>query len=220
MALTQQPSKWTRPSPTIRVGVLGLLAAVLLVLPLALAPRAEAYVYWNTESGIGRANLDGTAIDESFIVLGHPGAGSIAVDARHIYWIQNDGIGRAKLDGTGVDRRFIPESSDVIFDRGAALAIHEQHIYWTVGGERVAGGLAGNSSRRSMSSTSTGLGASRLRFRAGPTRRRSRARSSTARVSRGISSTRGVGRTSPWMTTTSTGRAATPSAASGSMGRL
>ena len=131
MALTQQPSKWTLRSPTIRVGVLALLAAILLVLPLALAPRADAYVYWNNESGIGRANLDGTAIDESFIVLGHPGAGSVAVDARHIYWIQRDGIGRAKLDGTGVDRRFIPESSDVIFDRGAALAVDKQHIYWT-----------------------------------------------------------------------------------------
>ena len=37
--MTQQPSKWARPSPTIRVGVLGLLAALLLVLPLALAAR-------------------------------------------------------------------------------------------------------------------------------------------------------------------------------------
>ncbi len=111
MALTQQSSKWAPLSPTIRVGVLGLFAAILLVLPMALAPRAEAYVYWNNESGIGRANLDGTAIDESFIVLGHPGAGSVAVDARHIYWIQRDGIGRAKLDGTGVDRRFIPRAS-------------------------------------------------------------------------------------------------------------
>ncbi len=129
--MTQQPSKRERPSPTIRVGVLGLLAAILLVLPMALAPRAEAYVYWNSESGIGRANLDGTAIDEGFIDLGRPYPGSVAVDARHIYWIQRDGIGRAKLDGTGVDRRFIPESTDVIFDPEAALAVDEQHIYWT-----------------------------------------------------------------------------------------
>ena len=60
--MTQQPSKWARPSPTIRVGVLGVLVTFLLVLPLALTPRADAYVYWNSENGIGRANLDGTGV--------------------------------------------------------------------------------------------------------------------------------------------------------------
>ena len=44
--MTQRPSERARPSPTIRVGVLGLFAAFLLVLPLALAPRAEAFIYW------------------------------------------------------------------------------------------------------------------------------------------------------------------------------
>ena len=39
--MTQQPSKWAPPSPTIRVGVLGLLAAFLLAcrLPSPRAPR-------------------------------------------------------------------------------------------------------------------------------------------------------------------------------------
>ena len=47
--MARKRSEGVRSSATIRVGVLGLLAAVLLALPLALAPRAEAYVYWVNE---------------------------------------------------------------------------------------------------------------------------------------------------------------------------
>ncbi len=48
-------------------------ALALFLLPLALAPRAEAYVYWSNTafdpgaSAIGRANLDGTGVNQSFI---------------------------------------------------------------------------------------------------------------------------------------------------------
>lgn len=42
--------------------LLALLAA-LSISVLALAPRADAYVYWTSRSGdIGRANLDGTGV--------------------------------------------------------------------------------------------------------------------------------------------------------------
>ena len=45
------------------------LAALLLASP-ALAPRAEAFVFWtNSGDTIGRANLDGTGVDPSFITL-------------------------------------------------------------------------------------------------------------------------------------------------------
>ena len=118
MALTQQPSKWARPSPTIRVGVLGLFAAFLLVLPLALAPRAEAFIYWSGGGAIGRANLDGTGVDESFI--GDIGSvGSVAVDGNHVYWTNPNTttIGRADLDGANVDDRFITLSSGALLRR-------------------------------------------------------------------------------------------------------
>ena len=86
MAPTRRPSRWIRPSPTIRVGALGMLAAFLVALPLALAPRAEAFIYWTTGS-IVRANLDGTGVDRSFITgTGVSSAGDLAVDAGHIYW--------------------------------------------------------------------------------------------------------------------------------------
>ena len=143
MALTEQPSKWASPSPTIRVGVLGLLAAFLLALPLALAPRAEAYIYWTsstaTEGSIVRSNLDGTGVDQSFIdgfspVLGF-GPGAVAVDAKHVYWTQVEGrtgvsaIGRANLDGTGVDYGFISDTGR----RTQGIAVDADHVYWTAG---------------------------------------------------------------------------------------
>ena len=136
--MTQQPSERARPSPTIRVGVLGLCAAFLLVLPLALAPRAEAYIYWTTDSGaIGRANLDGTGIDESFVVA--PGVTpDVAVGARHLYWTESLPIGfqfmieRAKLDGTGPERTV----DRIVVGPAAAgapvrdVTVGGKHIYW------------------------------------------------------------------------------------------
>ena len=138
--MIQQPSRWTRRSPTIRVGALGLFAAFLLVLPLALAPRAEAYIYWAgcgdrdcTRVDLGRANLDGSNADPSFI----SGAGffpqgvafgpGLAVSASHVYWTSEDGtsIGRAKLDGSGINLSFIASG----FADG--LAVSASHVYWT-----------------------------------------------------------------------------------------
>ena len=111
--MTQQSSKWARPSPTIRVGVLGLLAAILLVLPLALAPRAEAYIYWttralmqrprsgartstapvSTQGFIKRLGRSPTSLSTTRTSTGRRGADP---------GVGADTIGRAKLDGTGV----------------------------------------------------------------------------------------------------------------------
>ncbi len=133
------------------VAGLGVLVA-LLTLPLVLARRAEAFIYWTTGESIGRANLDGTAIDESFIDLRHGDPTSLAVDARHIYWMssyrmssrQSSGtgsrsvrvppaapgaVGRARLDGTRVDQDFITGFDE--HDGGALVALDDEHIYWT-----------------------------------------------------------------------------------------
>ena len=66
--MTGPTQQLARSFPTIHIGLLALLAA-LLVLPLALAPRAEAFIYWanfNTDS-IGRAKLDGSGVNQVFI---------------------------------------------------------------------------------------------------------------------------------------------------------
>ena len=73
------------------------------------------HVYWTNAvtNTIGRASLDGTDVNQTFIsgVNGHPQG--VAVDAGHVYWT-NEGtntIGRANLDGTGVDQSFITGAS-------------------------------------------------------------------------------------------------------------
>jgi hypothetical protein len=87
------------------------LASVLAVAALgAIAPAANAYVYWANlgTSTIGRANLDGTGVTQSFITTGTQPLG-IAVDGNHVYWTNygNNTIGRAKLNGTGANQSFI-----------------------------------------------------------------------------------------------------------------
>jgi virginiamycin B lyase len=77
------------------------------------APR---HVYWTNLDAdtIGRANLDGTGVNQSFITGASDPAG-VAVDATHVYW-SNAGtdtgtIGRANLDGTGANQSFITGAS-------------------------------------------------------------------------------------------------------------
>jgi uncharacterized protein YfaP (DUF2135 family) len=63
------------------------------------------FVYWTNRAGgtIGRANLDGSGVNASFV---NTGMGSspcgVAVDGAHIYWTDpvSDKIGRVELDGT------------------------------------------------------------------------------------------------------------------------
>ncbi len=67
------------------------------------------HVYWtNGSTGtIGRANLDGTGANQSFIT----GAGpfGVAVDADHVYWTNftTGSIGLANLDGTGANQSLL-----------------------------------------------------------------------------------------------------------------
>ncbi len=92
------------------------LASTAAVTALHATP-AGAYVYWvnNASHSIGRANLDGTGVNQNFIPAKRgPADGSIAVDSTHIYWTYDtlpdseDVIRRARLDGTGVERNFAP----------------------------------------------------------------------------------------------------------------
>lgn len=57
-------------------------------------------------SGIGRANLDGTGVDQNFADSGQGPLG-VAVDAGHIYWTNfftPYSLGRSELDGSGVEQ--------------------------------------------------------------------------------------------------------------------
>ena len=108
--------------------------ATLTIAAFAFAARADALIYWaNAAVGthtIGRANLDGTGVNQNFIhVLGGFPAG-VAVDGSHIYWAVPDAntIGRANLDGTGTNQSFIKGASGP-----EGVAVDSAHVYWTNG---------------------------------------------------------------------------------------
>ena len=138
------------PAATPRAARLAtLLLSALLAVTLALASRAEAYVYWTNPGAIGRANVDGTGVDENFIT----GAGvplpapfndsnpdGVAVNSTHLYWVssgvrlsggmlrQTLTIGRANLDGTAPNYSLIANVSAVASEPG--IAIDDEHVYW------------------------------------------------------------------------------------------
>ena len=89
---------------------LALIAALLVLAPaLAFAtPAAADKIYWtNPKNGaVGRANLNGTHVDRSFI-RGAETLFDVAVDAAHVYWTTGGGIGRSNLNGGALDLGFI-----------------------------------------------------------------------------------------------------------------
>jgi hypothetical protein len=101
---------------------------------------------------IGRANLDGSGIDRTFIddVI----ASNVAVDTRFIYWSTvgpantpvttdtPDTIGRARLDGTGANPGFISVPSGEAPEIHG-LAVDADHLYWSqVGFSGLRGAIA------------------------------------------------------------------------------
>jgi hypothetical protein len=88
----------------------------------------DAHVYWNLLGQIGRANLDGTGVDRSFIT--GIDAGAVAVDAAHVYWSDSitGAIGRANLDGSGVEPSFIPNPGS----SPCGVAVDDAHVYWNL----------------------------------------------------------------------------------------
>ena len=117
----RQPRSWTLS-----------LALTVATTVLALPGSAGAYVYWpNYDLGkgttVGRANLDGTSANQSFITAASiPTA--VAVDGQHVYWTNPLGgtIGRANLDGAGASEFFITGAGEPL-----GLAVDGQHVYWT-----------------------------------------------------------------------------------------
>jgi virginiamycin B lyase len=110
-----------------------LAFTILAVATLALAARADAFVYWTDLklSSIGRANLDGSGVIPSLILDGQQPLG-VAVDGAHVYWagqsfIHQSTIGRAKLDGTDVEEGFIGLGSG---SYPTGVAVDGAHLYW------------------------------------------------------------------------------------------
>jgi hypothetical protein len=108
------------------------LAAILAVAALgAIAPAANAYIYWADAQNpprIQRADNDGTNRVENFVLpAGASDIFGVAVDANYIYWTDPTAgtIGRANLDGSNANNAFIDE-----IPRPMGLAVDAGHIYW------------------------------------------------------------------------------------------
>jgi len=80
------------------------------------------------DPAIGRAGLDGTVVERSFVPTN---AGGVIVDGSHIYWTEPkaNSIGRANLDGTGIEPSFIAAAS-----KPQGIAVNGSFIYWTNAG--------------------------------------------------------------------------------------
>jgi hypothetical protein len=116
-----------------------LACLVGLAIGLVAAPGAGAFVYWanNSVSGspansIGRANLDGTGANQSFITGASNPAG-VAVDGAHVYWANfgsgaGNTIGRANLDGTGANQSFITTAAGIT--NPCMVAVNGTHVFW------------------------------------------------------------------------------------------
>ena len=95
--------------------------------------------YWHEEKSgvyfvyaIGRANLNGSHVEQRFIVASNVLDG-VAVNARYIFW-SNDGehvIGRARIDGSDVSQRCINAQTRPLETVPEGLAADEEHVYWT-----------------------------------------------------------------------------------------
>ena len=93
----------------------GRLRAVFVALVVSLcvvvaAAPASAYIYWATPhrtGTIGRANLDGTDVNQSFITGATPVRGGGRRAAHLLDQRLGNSIGRANLDGSDVNQSFI-----------------------------------------------------------------------------------------------------------------
>src|SRR5215208_2908372 len=56
-------------------------------------------VYWTNSSGVGRANLDGSGIENKFVSVKNLFPHDVAVDDAHVWWVEQTGLGRASLSG-------------------------------------------------------------------------------------------------------------------------
>lgn len=98
--------------------------------PVGLAVDGQ-HIYWTNRGdatpSVGRANLDGSAVNESFLPVN---AARLAVAGGHIYWSNGYGtvIGRADLDGSNVVEQFISQ-----LDAAWGITADSEHLYWVSG---------------------------------------------------------------------------------------
>ena len=112
--------------------MVGLAAAGLAagLLALTLSAPAVAQIYWANrgDDSIGRANRDGTGVDQGFIAGGGDPSG-VAIDSAHLFWTHDNGSGgvaRANLNGTQVNQSFVATAGP-----SPGVAVDNARVYWS-----------------------------------------------------------------------------------------
>ena len=91
------------------------------------------FIYWTNfwNSAIGRAKLDGSAVEQEWVLGTHTPEG-LAVGPEYVYWAitYENHIGRAKLDGSELTTNFITTGLSSNGNEDVGLTVYGQHIYW------------------------------------------------------------------------------------------
>ena len=106
-----------------------------MLLMLLVVGQAGAYVYFDDSEDVGRANLDGSAVNHSFAV-GVKEAGKYAapcgeaIDAGHLYFTNSnsngaDSIAQSNLEGGEVKGNFIEGA-----EYPCGIAVDSHYLYW------------------------------------------------------------------------------------------
>jgi hypothetical protein len=101
--------------------------------PYAVAVNAD-HIYWANQAAnsIGRANIDGGAVDPNFITGGLQLVSGVAVSSKYVFWATaqtgDQWIGRANLDGTSP----LPHLVGTLLPCG--VAVDSGHVYWVSDG--------------------------------------------------------------------------------------
>jgi len=89
-----------------------------------------AYIYWPPESAstIGRANLDGSGVDNEFVKT-EVSPCDVATNGKYVYWTGGEGVsfvGRAKVSNPVPEDHFIETADDLV----CGVAVDSAHIYF------------------------------------------------------------------------------------------
>ena len=95
----------------------------------------QDYVYWASDLDLYRCQASGCAATPEVVATNTPSADYLTFDANRVYWIDpiNSAISSAPADGSELPKRLVelPAGSA----QTASLAIGNEHLYWTVGGQ-------------------------------------------------------------------------------------
>jgi virginiamycin B lyase len=122
-------SRGDRGAVRRRFVLVAVVTGIALLAACGSGPSARTYLFWaDSASAIGRADLNGTGANQSFISTGGTLPYMVAASPGYLYWtnLLNGTIGRAAINGTGVSERFITGAS-----RPVGVAVSSRYIYWS-----------------------------------------------------------------------------------------